>query len=292
MTDRYVSISPTAKLTALLRAETDIPYSKEIADKCNTNSTVEEVFGITTDGLVWMAAMLELRYKSLSECLKRTMKEKNISQVLELAAGIVPRGILMSENPEIRYIETDLPEMSEEKKKLVIEINSSLSARENYIITPLSAVNAVEFSNIGKLFNKDGVAVINEGLLSYLTVEEKGMVAKNIHDFLTTQGGIWITTDISNGERMRKITEIFPDAARVNQKIQDFTGKDMRANGIGGGKEGGLDFYRSFGFTITEHRAFDLVDHLVSLDSISDESIKDRLKEALDTSRAWVLEVI
>ncbi len=292
MDNNYRSISPTAIITALLRAETDIPYSKEIADLCNADNTVKEVFGIRTDGLVWMAAMLELRYKSLSEALKKEMGQKGISQVLELAAGLIPRGILVSENPEIRYIETDLKEMSAQKKKLGEEIDPSISKRENYAITPLDATDSKEVLNIGQMFNKGKVAVINEGLLPYLTVEEKGSVAKNIHDLLVQHGGVWITTDISNRERMRKITELFPEAAQVNQKIQDFTEKDMRANGIEGGREGGLEFYRSFGFSITEYRAFDLVNNLVSLEKISDQDLRDGLWKALDTSRVWVLEVL
>lgn len=70
-------ISPTAKLVAHLRAGTDIPYSKEIDEICEAGKTTEELFG-KKEVLGWMSAMLELRYKSLSELLKREMTERGI----------------------------------------------------------------------------------------------------------------------------------------------------------------------------------------------------------------------
>ena len=41
------------------------------------------------------------------------------------------------------------------------------------------------------------VAVVNEGLLMYLTRNEKTIVAENIHTFLARRGGIWITPDVA-----------------------------------------------------------------------------------------------
>ena len=35
MTTHHARISPTAKLAAFLRAETDIPYCRQIADMCD-----------------------------------------------------------------------------------------------------------------------------------------------------------------------------------------------------------------------------------------------------------------
>ena len=61
-------ISPTAKLVAHLRAESDIPFSVQIDQLTEAGKTTKELFG-DDESLGWMASMLEMRYKSLSMLL-------------------------------------------------------------------------------------------------------------------------------------------------------------------------------------------------------------------------------
>jgi hypothetical protein len=61
-------ISPTAKLAAFLRAETDIPYCREIADMCDA----EEVSRTFNPGFIANhRAYVELRFKSLNGFIQR-----------------------------------------------------------------------------------------------------------------------------------------------------------------------------------------------------------------------------
>lgn len=288
MTDKsHDLISPTAKLTAYLRAKTDIPFSKQISQLCNCKKTVEEIFG--TNNTEWKAPKIELRYKSLSKVLEMEMKTRGISQVLELAAGILPRGMILSSDPSIHYIETDLPGIMEEKKKLIVELDPDFLERENYKLLPMNAVNPEDFLKILDYLHEDKVAVINEGLLAYLSIEEKEIVAKNIHTLLKNRGGVWITPDLSNSDGMKKIISLFPEAREVNQQLAQAVQRDMKANSIGT-KEEAVEFYRKIGFSITEIKDSELRVDVTTLQDIADVNLRTSLEEALGDSSVWVLE--
>ncbi len=129
-------------------------------------------------------------------------------------------------------------------------------------------------------------------MLPYLSVKEKELLAKNIFVLLKKRGGVWITPDISNSDRMKRIVETFPSVAVTNKKLSEAVGRDMRANSIGGGnREAALEFYRNLGFRITKYKAFDLINNLVELEKIEDESLKYKLREIFTESAVWVLEV-
>jgi hypothetical protein len=54
------------------------------------------------------------------------------------------------------------------------------------------------------------LAIVNEGLLSYLTREEKLILAKNIrHVLLSTGEGVWITTGYNNTTYYHKILLVY-----------------------------------------------------------------------------------
>jgi O-methyltransferase involved in polyketide biosynthesis len=282
-------ISPTAKLVAHLRAETDIPYSKQIDELCEAGKTTEGLFG-KREALVWMSAMLESRYKSLSALLKREMKEKGITQVLELACGIQPRGLLESSDPAVTYIETDLPEMAKEKIALVNELEPTALERQNYSILPLNILDKEQLDQVAAKFGQGKIAIINEGLLPYLSKEEKAIAAGNIHSVLKERGGVWITPDVSNRERMRKLIEMFPGAGEATQKISMATGRNMKENGIGD-LEATRKFYSDLGFNTTEYIQGNFVSKLVSMDSINDPKIRSELEAVMAESNLWVFEV-
>lgn len=83
-------ISPTAKITAYWRSLSGIPYSKEIAEAVGAKETARETIG---DTIVMMGnispAMFEARYKSIN----RGLAKCGITNVMELACGLSPRGL-------------------------------------------------------------------------------------------------------------------------------------------------------------------------------------------------------
>lgn len=282
-------ISSTAKLVAHLRAGTDIPYSKEIDKICGAEATTEALFG-KRESLVWMSAMLELRYKSLSELLSREMSKKGIKQVLELACGIQPRGLIFSSNPDVTYIETDLVDMANEKKRLVAGLDPEALNRANYKIEPLNVLDEESVLRTISEFDDGSIAILHEGLLPYLSVDEKHIAATHIHTALKEKGGVWITPDISNSNRMRQIIGLFPDSLEAIEKISTATGRQLRDNNIGD-RETTLQFYRDIGFNITEYSQKEFVPNIGSMKDIGDESLRMSVNSILDESNIWVLEV-
>lgn len=293
MDTKHSSISPTAKLTAYMRAETNIAYSQEIARICDAQKVSEDLFGLSGDDREWHPSLFELRYKSLSACLKKEMNERGISQVLELGAGVLPRGMVMSKNSEITYVETDLHDIIEEKRNIIKEIDLSILARDNYFLRELNVVSQDDFTAVKKVFAGGKLAVINEGLLTYLSPDEKATVVKNIHALLNELGGVWITPDLSNSDRMKKIIEIYPGAAGfMNKNLGRVVGRNLRNNSVskGSGKAAAVKFYEDLGFSSTEYKAMGFVDSLDALDKIEDLSKRKKLFAALNTSCVWVLE--
>src|SRR5579862_9381945 len=111
MDHRFDQISPTAKLVAYMRSLSDIPYSSEIANLCAAESAVQEFYGSERLWLQKRIPLAELRFKSLTSLLV----DSGVDQIVELASGLSPRGLILTENPAITFIETDLPEILEEK---------------------------------------------------------------------------------------------------------------------------------------------------------------------------------
>jgi O-methyltransferase involved in polyketide biosynthesis len=113
-----------------------------------------------------------------------------------------------------------------------------------------------------KPFRKEPIAVVNEGLLRYLTVEEKTIVAKNVQELLGLFGGAWITPDLSlrpqsafglSGERRR---EQFA-------RIERITGIDVAKNYFEN-EDAARVFFEDLGFTIERHGFTEIADELVS----------------------------
>ena len=137
-----------------------------------------------------LAPEIEARYKLTNKILDNL----NIKQVIEIAAGYSSRGIIYAEKG-CEYIEMDLEEVANNKVKLLKDI---ANIPDNLHITSGNALNYADFEKYDEFLdtNKE-VAIINEGLLRYLTFEEKEVVAKNIYNVLKKYNGVWITCDVT-----------------------------------------------------------------------------------------------
>src|SRR5690349_21675380 len=101
-------ISVTAKLAAYYRQFSDIPFAKEAAKWIGAEAAVDTILrehGLERDKLTFYAPMFEARYKGLTRLIQRS----GATQVLELASGYSLRGLDLTRNGALRYVETDLP---------------------------------------------------------------------------------------------------------------------------------------------------------------------------------------
>ncbi|CAM6023592.1 unnamed protein product [Sphagnum balticum] len=193
-------VSFTADLLVVARTLTDIPYSQEIyeilLEKIKGTQMKIDFQKEFESAKAFITPRFECRYK-LSNKL---MKENGAVRVLELASGLAPRGLQWTENPNVTYVEFDLPRKIEEKRQIVEQLlsHSKMKPRPNLyfeagdVLNREDMITAVSHFDIG-----DGpIIIINEGLLGYLTHDQKKIMAGNIKYVLERLGGCWITPDI------------------------------------------------------------------------------------------------
>ena len=228
----FSKISPTAKLVAYFREFTDIPFAKDVSKIVRAESMVQKLCPDSTmlvDLTKFAAPALEARYKSMISAIKQC----GIKQVLELASGLSFRGFVMTADPSVIYVETDLPELLLEKKSIVnsrSEMQRCLS-RPNLFIEPLNALSIKDIVHATRHFDpNERVAIIHEGLYMYLSRSEKKKLAENIRQVLKNFGGVWITPDFMiDSEAKQSVTHPKAQAVmdHMTKMIAQMTSRDL-----------------------------------------------------------------
>ena len=239
-TSKFNSISPSALALLEARSFTTIPFARESYSfvsqrksdqKLNPpQASVEDStlakfdFGLKTGGklpkeVISRIMHFEARYRSIDQGLRQL----GSTRIIEFSSGLSLRGLDFCRNPEIQYLDTDLPEVIDTKRALVAEVNREYCdyQPDNLILKGMNAMNREEFFENLKLFDTGPISIVNEGLLMYLDEHQKEELAKIIHEVLQKYGGYWITTDIyrrDDAER-REINKYY------NQRDKDFVSK-------------------------------------------------------------------
>ncbi|MDZ8258294.1 class I SAM-dependent methyltransferase [Nostoc sp. ChiQUE01b] len=259
-TNDFDKIILTAFMVSLARQFTDIPYAKELAQLIEMQGLVKLSQPQNQDKSVLLTARVEARYKAINQVIA----QYQITQVLELASGLLPRGLFMSSNPNIVFIESDLPKMISCKQQLIqqlveerpnlhfIEIDATRRPSEFWKSTPLLKAG-------------QPVMILCEGLLTHLTLLEKQLVCANIREILHCYGGVWITPDfIDTGSLVRSQQ----DDSGLEKLLQ--TGTNLTGRSLVNNNFGTLDQARQFvyeqGFRVTEHSMLNVIDELSCLE--------------------------
>ena len=154
----FDKISPTALLVAYARQFSDISYTQEIAALSKAEAIANQFVVQKQQQPVMMAAVVEGRYKAI----ERVRAHFNHTQILELASGLLPRGMILSENPEITFVESDLEVMLHQKQRLVHQV---IGDRANLHFSVINATDNLR-SFLNEYFQPDQpVNVLCEGLL-------------------------------------------------------------------------------------------------------------------------------
>src|SRR5579864_7295198 len=177
----YERISPTAWGVAHRRTFTDIPFSKEIFDEFEAilkqDGRLSEAKDYMIKERTEISPFFEARYLLLNELVKR----EGSKQIIELASGLTPRGLEFTENDDdISYVEMDLPEILTEKEEIIRKIikNKRLEAPKNLYFEAGNALKVNELDRATSHFDTSKeITVIHEGLLRYLSHDEKKQLA-------------------------------------------------------------------------------------------------------------------
>ncbi len=125
---------------------------------------------VTWSGGPTLTGFLLARHRIIDTLLERAITSGEVGQVVELAAGLSPRGLrLRATRPDVDYVEVDLPAMTARKRR----------ALERAGVDPVRhrAVAADVFGpDLDELFTtldaRRGVAVVTEGLLNYFPTSD------------------------------------------------------------------------------------------------------------------------
>lgn len=258
--DYFEKVIPTAWMVAYRRTFSDIPFSQEIFDKLEALRKKEGQKEIPADlKKPELAPQFEARHKLINKLIFQA----GADQILELAAGFSSRGLSMSKDNNFTYVEVDLPSVILEKMQIIAEI-----ATENNFKIPANLyfmpANVLEFKKLEKAashFKKTKpVTIINEGLLRYLTFQEKAKVAQNIHKLLKEYGGTWITSDISLKKILSKENAVMANHVK---KISELTGKNIEGNRFETEQQA-KEFFENLGFSVERHSFMEVINDLKS----------------------------
>jgi O-methyltransferase involved in polyketide biosynthesis len=258
----YEKISPTAKLVAYLRGFSNIPFAKEIAEESGAERTFRELGGPSSESLVRLAPFWEARYKVTDEIIS----QRGITQILEVAAGLSPRGLAMTESSRVVYVATDLPQILDEEKAIAETILlKSNNRRPNLHFEAADALDRESLSRASAVFGFDRpVAIITEGLFPYLNRKEKAVLAGNVNEILRKYGGIWIASDVHTRQYLVEISQLEESVRQRLNSISNVTDRNLEENLFA--DENDLEgFFREAGFNVEEYRHSSAVADLTSV---------------------------
>jgi O-methyltransferase involved in polyketide biosynthesis len=262
--DSYEKISPTAWGVAWCRTFTDIPFSKEIFEQLKKRHKASGMDSSTVALPASLIPMFEGRYKLVNRLLAQT----NIKNVIELAAGFSQRGLELTKDLEVAYVELDLPQIIQEKKEIIEAILKN-STRPNLNLIAGNALSKEDLKNAMDVFKPgEKIAIINEGLLRYLTHEEKAVVASNVFSILKERGGVWITPDIPIKSAFERISSMSDEMGKRSRDVEKMTGINKETNYF---KDENVarNFFEDKGFIVEKHPFLEVFDELSSPKNLS-----------------------
>ena len=290
MTTAPADISVTAKVSAYYRKFSDIAFAAEVATLIGADDAFAEIVrnhGLEHDKLTFYAPMFEARYKSITQLIRTS----GASQVLELACGYSLRGLDLTRDSSLCYVETDLPEVVATKRGLLEE----LRRRHELAPTPLHVVADADVLDVEQLRaatamldRSRSLLVLCEGLIGYLTRQETARVAGNVRTLIDEfeGGGWWIVPDFAFKTELRNLP---PERIRLREAITGVTQRQLDASAFEDADDL-ASFLRHVGF---EAQVRSQIDETPSFSTIAaldlSPALLDRLRPAL---RVWFMTAV
>ena len=122
-----------------------------------------------------LRTILLQRHRIMDHLLERWIREEGVTQVLEIASGLSPRGYRFRKCfPGLTYVETDMPGMAERKRR-ALEHEGALS--DGHQVVPLNVFHREGPESMESVVEQcfrpgEPIVVITEGLTSYFTLED------------------------------------------------------------------------------------------------------------------------
>lgn len=248
-------VRPTNYGPCYLRSFTDIPFSTQIADAVDAKRAVQMYWGKMSQ-LEIIVPYMEARYKAIDAIVKKS----GVKQVLELAAGWSPRGMIKTwDNPQFNYIETDLSADELTRKREVIqEIMGHVPLNLHHVT--FDVLKEDDLARVFALLNREPTAIVHEGLFRYFSHPLKAATLDKIHSILEyVGGGVYATPDIHTREvELVAFKKMNPNMDDVNKDHSQKTKTDIDGNYFDTHAEARIFFGRP-GFNIQPHQLGEFV---------------------------------
>jgi len=279
-------ISVTAKIVAYYRQYSDIPFAKDVARYTGAEEAFQNFInadGLDPDDLIEYAPILEARYKSIVSLILKS----GISQVLEMASGFSLRGLAMTRDHVITYVESDLGDLTWEKTRLIELIRDKYKLEDNgsHHVAVANTLNPDELRKaLRPLVRGRKLVIVNEGLVQYFSAAEREMLAGNVRDLLDEfGGGVWITPDFMT---KTDAVNVSPERKRFRQVITGVTERSFYDAAFDSTEQMN-EFFADFGFTASVRDQIDETPHLSSVEALGlSPGLAERAKSGLSV---WVL---
>ena len=121
-----------------------------------------------------LEAYLLARHAAIDARLERAIEHGGITQVIEVACGLSPRGWRFANRygERLRYIEADLPDMAARKRAALQRMGSLTEHHQVRDVDALKDDGPGSLAAVtAELDEQQGLAIITEGLLGYLPTD-------------------------------------------------------------------------------------------------------------------------
>lgn len=243
----YELISPTAKLAVYFRGFYD-EGARKIAEVVGAEEVAQGMLrekGLTIEDAMLIVPLLEIRYK----CIDSQIARLGYKNVLELGVGVAPQRA----NPSVNYVETDLPGMVEERRRLTSQLGWN---RERHYLESANALLQEDIKRAAQHFSGDPFTLVHEGIFIYLSREEQATMAQNIYNMLSQHGGAWVNTDIFTRDKLLLASQFFHKLNEIMAIILGVTERSIRDNAFENSADAD-DFFMKQGFDVERHPKFD-----------------------------------
>jgi O-methyltransferase involved in polyketide biosynthesis len=143
-----------------------------------------------------MTALMLARHRGIDAVLGRAIEEGRVGQVIEIAAGLSPRGwgLRRRYGERLRYIETDLPQMVALKRRLLSEGGLLGAGHSVQVLDALADSGAGSLAALARTLDPGvGTAIVTEGLMNYLDPQAARGVWRRIAAALQPfPGGVYL----------------------------------------------------------------------------------------------------
>jgi O-methyltransferase involved in polyketide biosynthesis len=166
-------ISPTAHYTAYVWARNGLSHPR--LETREGRLLYESLRGVMAASAALGGNSLEryllARHRSIDLLLERAIESGSVAQVIEVACGLSARGWRFSSRygERIQYVEADLPEMAERKRRALADMGSLSEHHRVVVLDALASAGPESLAGVAAGLDRGrGTAVITEGLLGYL----------------------------------------------------------------------------------------------------------------------------